>query len=555
MKNLKKNKFTAFMLGAFIGSVVVGANVWAIHPEVSLALSNFEIDTDANLKVDDTSPPSLDWANVTENRKPDGNITVGNKTGDSSLGQGTSEDTEPPTVTVDSIPPNKSDLKFFGIYQEGGTSNGFLNLFWSRVQDPSGTTNMDFELNRRDCTPNTNDADCSANGYTPIRSAGDLLIQYDLSNGGTNPHILISSWVTTGPKSQCEAANSTPCWSTKQDLTGTGSAGSINMSAIPVGDSDDLGAHSARTFGEAQISFSVLFPNATCQSFGSAYLKSRSSDAFTSALKDIILPIAINISNCAAITIQKTDDATPPNNLSGAEFKLYNDLPVVGTYVSGTDTITNPLKSCTTGANGTCTIQDIFAGNYCIVETTTPTGYDTAAPQCVAVVADANATYTFVNPRQRGAISVVKTAKHKGPDGSANLVATFTVKKAGVSVGTITTDASGNGCLGDLLLGTYTVEETNGPAGYAKDTDVESATVTKSTCAAGSATVSFQNVPLSDIEVKFTSQVFGATKAKISCTGLTATPTDITPSAYDDETEAFKNLVPGVYNCTIDVDP
>jgi hypothetical protein len=42
----------------------------ASHPEVSLADSNFEIDTDANLKVDDPAP-SLDWANVTEIRKAD----------------------------------------------------------------------------------------------------------------------------------------------------------------------------------------------------------------------------------------------------------------------------------------------------------------------------------------------------------------------------------------------------------------------------------------------------------------------------------------------------
>jgi hypothetical protein len=111
----------------------------ASHPEVSLAGSNFEIDTDANLKVDDPAP-STDWAGISETRKAD--TTSGPN--DESFGQGTKEDTAVPSVVDGSIPPNKSDLKFFGVYQEGGSSTGFLNLYWSRVQDPTGTTNMDF---------------------------------------------------------------------------------------------------------------------------------------------------------------------------------------------------------------------------------------------------------------------------------------------------------------------------------------------------------------------------------------------------------------------------
>jgi hypothetical protein len=91
----------------------------ATHPEVSLAGSDFEIDTDANLKVDDPAP-STDWAGVSETRKAD---TASGPT-DESFGQGTKEDTAVPTVVDGSIPPNKSDLKFFGLYQEGGTTSG-----------------------------------------------------------------------------------------------------------------------------------------------------------------------------------------------------------------------------------------------------------------------------------------------------------------------------------------------------------------------------------------------------------------------------------------------
>ena len=50
-----------------IAALVVGWQVaaFASHPEASLLGSNFEIDVNANLKVDDAAP-SIDWASVTE---------------------------------------------------------------------------------------------------------------------------------------------------------------------------------------------------------------------------------------------------------------------------------------------------------------------------------------------------------------------------------------------------------------------------------------------------------------------------------------------------------
>src|SRR5215207_4401351 len=124
--------------------LLVGMQVaFASHPEVSLPGSNFEIDVDANLKVDDPAP-SIDWASVNEVRKVD----LASGSGDDSFGQGTKEDTAVPTVVSGSIPPNKSDLLNFGVYLETVGGQNFLHLFWHRVQEPSGTTNMDFEFNQ-----------------------------------------------------------------------------------------------------------------------------------------------------------------------------------------------------------------------------------------------------------------------------------------------------------------------------------------------------------------------------------------------------------------------
>jgi hypothetical protein len=119
-----------------------------------LSGSNFEIDVDANLRVDNASP-CIDWlAGGTGSAFRSGVVAkndVSSGASDDSFGQGTSEDN---AIVTGSIPPNKSDLKAFGVFTETGSAGDkFLELFWSRVQNPSGTTNMDFELNQLFCDP------------------------------------------------------------------------------------------------------------------------------------------------------------------------------------------------------------------------------------------------------------------------------------------------------------------------------------------------------------------------------------------------------------------
>jgi hypothetical protein len=348
-----------------IAAMVVGLQVaaFASHPEVSLPDSNFEIDTNANLKVDDPAP-SIDWASVNETRKAD------KPTGatDDSFGQGTKEDTAVPQVVDGSIPPNKSDLLNFGVYLETNANGRFLNVFWHRVQEPSGTTNMDFEFNKS--------STLSANGVTPVRSEGDVLIQYDLAQGGTNPQLFLSRWVTSGPGSQCEATNSTPCWGDRVNLTAQGDAtGSINTTAIPAAESDGLGPVSARTFGEAQIDFDALTggPSASCESFGSAYLKSRSSDSFTAALKDFIAPASLNLSNCGQVIIRK--ETNPEENPNATSFGFSKTFP---TEVASANTFT--LQD-----DGSKSYTDVKQGTgYTVDEDVIPAGWDLQNIDCSA---------------------------------------------------------------------------------------------------------------------------------------------------------------------------
>jgi hypothetical protein len=350
------------ILALLVGMQVVA---FASHPEVSLAGSNFEIDANANLKVDD-AVPSIDWANVNETRKAD----EPSGAADDSFGQGTKEDTRVPVVVDGSIPPNKSDLLNFGVYLETNASGKFLNVFWHRVQEPSGTTNMDFEFNKS--------STLSANGVTPVRSAGDVLIQYDLSQGGTNPQLFLSRWVTSGSSSQCEAANSTPCWSDRVNLSAAGDAtGSINTTAIPAAQSDGLGNVSARTFGEAQIDFDTLTggSGASCQSFAGAYLKSRSSDSFTAAMKDFIAPAGLNLSNCGQVIIRKQTDPDKAVTDPDPTFGYTHNVNIEGT----TDPTQFSLQD-----DGVKTISDVLQGSYTLTEDPAPASWEFVNVNCSA---------------------------------------------------------------------------------------------------------------------------------------------------------------------------
>ncbi len=435
----RRRRLFAGAAAAALTAALIPAIAQATHGDVSLSGSNFEIDSDANIKVDHTTPPSLDWANVTEIRKPD----LDSGTGDDSFGQGAKEDTAVPAVVDGSIPPNKSDLKFFGVYQEGSSSSGFLNLYWSRVQEPQGTTNMDFEFNQS--------ATVSSNDVTPVRTVGDLLITYDLAQGGTTAVLGKRTWTGTA-------------WGAYTPF-GTDAAGTINTSPILAADADGLGLHSERTFGEASIRMSSIIPSGTCTSFGSAYLKSRSSDSFTAALKDFIAPVPVNITNCGRVNIVKTDDAN--NALNGAIFTLYTDNAPVGGTRGVEDTITT--LTCTTSGSGAdagkCSILNVPFGNYWAVETTTPAGYSTAADQQVAVSSGTSTvTLTFIDVRLYKMIVVTcNTANETLVDATVTLTNTpgadsrETIKAselpAGVSEAALCGLAGAN--YDDLPAGTY----------------------------------------------------------------------------------------------------
>lgn len=493
---MRNKKLTSIGAAAACLALVLSATA----AQANLTGSPFDA-ADGNLVLNDETQ---DWANAPISCvAPISGCGIDLATGqsDNSFGQGTKEDTAVPSVVTGSIPNNKSDLlRFYAYLKTESNNKDYAYLAWERVQEPTGTTNMDFEFNKSTAV--------SANGVTPVRSEGDVLIKYDLSQGGTNPTLGFHRWVTSGGKELCDSANSTPCWGRVQPLAGN-FEGSINDPANnPTTGSvvDPIAPNaprtlSARTFGEAAINLTDagIIPAGSCETFSGAYLKSRSSDSFTAALKDFIAPVPLNFSKCGSIKIHKVTvggDATfgysTTGGLTPASFNLANGgtqdygtsvpagtysvtestLPsgwtltnlqctVTGTGTSATPngatvdiilgfqgtvdcTYTNTAKgainvhkrddgtgsgaslagavftlfnnaaplaaprgvedtttglTCTTNASGDCSFTNILAGEYWVVETTTPAGYDTAADQRATVTAGATISLTFTDPR------------------------------------------------------------------------------------------------------------------------------------------------------------
>lgn len=316
-----------------------------------LSGSRFEIDTDANFTKDGTTGDCIDWLNDAGSALRTGVLAKPDKpTGasDDSFGKGTAEDNPNPTIVDGSIPPNKSDLLSFGVFKETAATAKFLELYWTRINSPQGTTNMDFELNQKSCPP-----DCADNGTdfpaeTPVRTAGDKLITYDLSKGGTVPTISIRSWSGSawGSPTCLAAPTGTTCSGSGQAL------GAVNTSTIAQANSGSGSAQDPYTFGEAAINFSAIFPPGTaCTTFGSAYLKSRSSDSFSSEIKDFISPEPVQITNCSSITTNATASVT------------------LGSPISDTAT----LSGVTANAGGTITFH-LFNAAGCAAASEVSTG-------------------------------------------------------------------------------------------------------------------------------------------------------------------------------------
>ncbi|MEW5855382.1 MAG: SpaA isopeptide-forming pilin-related protein [Myxococcota bacterium] len=434
----------------------------------ALAGTDFE-STDGNLVVDGTK----DWANAP-------NLTVGIDlpagSTDDALGQGTKEDDPTPTRVFGSIPRNKSDLTRFYVATERVGTRDMLYLAWQRA-NVLGSANMDFEFNQS-----------SARGSTGMvtRTPGDILITFDLVNGGSTPVLSLLKWLTiaNGTAAECYASNSLPCWGHMQALSATGYAdGSVNTTTVvdPIPDPDTTltkdGSKGPR-FGEAAINLSDsgIMRDGVCIRFGSVHLTSRSSASFTAEVKDFIAPVPVDINNCAPTTVilQKVDPQGNP--LPGAELQLFQD-DGNGTHDKADIQVGG---NCITSTDGTCTYTVNSDGTYFAHELTPPNGYDVAPDTKVDITLSANPQTVVVTITDTPSAGDINIFKHD-PDGKPLAGAVFTLypdnpqtggapdsgDTAGTGQPTCITDKLGQCVFLNVPVGEYWVVETSPPPGYA----------------------------------------------------------------------------------------
>ena len=534
----------------------------ADHGLATLAGSNFEIDDDANLKLDH-DPPSEDWGSLAHPNGPELRATdVATGQNDDSYKGGVKEDTECPGETTGSIPNNKSDLLTFHVYEEPGTGGhpGFLNLAWSRVSEPSGTTLMDFEFNQNEAGTG-----CSV-GPNTGRTEGDLLIEYAIDQGGARAEISGRFWTGTAWGPVVDLDDGTQCGG------GPCAVGTINSTDIPDAESDGLGLKQERTFGEAQIDLRLIFDEDSCESFGSAMLKSRSSDAFTSQLKDFIRPIPIELQNCGNVIIRK--QTIPDEDPNTTEFGYTKSF--------GTDPTTP--NTFTLMDDGVQDYDDtvLFGTGYTVTEDVIPADWAFVSVDCSAstgvtpTILDATVTFdidsdgdvldcTYTNELQLGALKILKNSTKGGA--VSNPGAVFSYDGSSVTDnGAGDQDADvGEVCVSGLSVGDYTVNETSPPPGYgdASQSDLTATVVAGTNCTdnqpTGTGVVTFINAPLADIQVNFRDGGSGETSVtSITCDNTDTTPSTTPATGWDDSVthEGIEiDPSPRTITCTIVIDP
>jgi len=541
---------------------------------------------DGNLLTNPTTFGTTDWQNVA------GRVTgvdLPSGGGDNAFGQGTKEDNANVSVVSGSIPPQKSDLTRFYEASEFANNSNFLYLAWERTNN-LGSANMDFEINQK------TQPDLTTTGPKTLnRTAGDLLVTFDFTNGGGRPTLGLLRWLTSAttpsgvpgyPTNVCFSANSFPCWGDEITLNSSNSEGAVNnldavtdpfVSNTP----NNIGA---LRFGETAINLTTagVFPSGTCEAFGSAFLKSRSSASFPAEVKDFVAPVPVNISNCGRITIIKHTD---PRGID-QNFSYTSTIPDPGSS-SATDCTQQPSADPTpssftlndsSGTDGAANTESclVLAGSYTATEGTEPADFVLEGLSCTAsagssgsqdgtnpaqanisVIPGGLVTCTYVNRQQLGAIKISKTSSKTG---NALADAHFSITGPNNYANNVVSGQDGTVCVDGLAFGDYTVTETGAPTGFViDDSSGHSVTVdNNATCSdnpyVGEST-SFTDTPTADIQVNFRDGGSGETHGTITCDNTTGTGSDTPATGWDTSRTVTGIHAPTTVHCKITIDP
>jgi hypothetical protein len=501
-------------------------------------------------------------------------------TTDSGFAGGTKQDADCPSV-ISAKAPNKDDLKRIYLSTKVVSGHTYLNLAWVRI--PQNTTSpsahIGFEFNKG------NNGACGAGSDSLVkRSAGDMLIVYDFEGGGS-PVLTLRRWITTG---SCEvSSDSAPCWGVATNLTAGGFAeGAVNTGSAaldqltPPALNSTTGTSENSTlglseFGEAGIDLTNagIFTAGSCESFGTAYGVSRSSgNSGTAQMKDLVGPAHFTLSNCGTVIIHKVTSpagdtttnfgyttnvtTTPSTTTSPFSLKDGQTNTIINVNAASSRNVTEndpgPGYSLT---SIDCSASTVPAANYSTDTTTRAVTFSIAGGETLEC--------TFTNTKATGALSILKNSTKGGAVATAGAVFSYDSSSVTDNGAGDEDSAIGSVCVSGLTTGDYTVNETSAPAGYgtapASEANQTATVVAGTNCTdnlpGASATATFTNPPLSDIQVNFRDGGSSETSAVISCDNTTGTSDTIAASGWDTTETVTGVEAPTTIHCTITIDP
>src|SRR5262245_29773247 len=231
-------------------------------------------------------------------------------------------------TTPGNVPPNKDDISTVYIWHDAALDN--LVLAMERLNN-LGDSHLDFGIDHRQWVPCVHDP----SELCPQRTAGDLVLAYDLTNGGAITTLRVFVWevpddgVQVGPTDGCDGElpgnGGNPAKSCVGGKTGATRYGweeiaidpsaafqGTNAAPIPAGPWGSFGQGGARRttipargFFESYVNLDELGFVPLCSGAATLSVRSRSSASIDASLKDLAGPINLGggeISVTATVT-------------------------------------------------------------------------------------------------------------------------------------------------------------------------------------------------------------------------------------------------------------
>lgn len=403
---------------AFLGTIQVLGGVLAPVPAGAALVGGGTLlgfEAEGNHAVDTAG--NIDWASI--------DPVVSWDATDPDVGyQGSAKENDPSDWTCMSqdggITPGKSNLTRAYVHSDITASKALLALGFVRAEGGTqGNAHVNFEFNQNEITVDS-PTNCDYIG----RTKGDLLFTFDFPGNQADPaDIKVYSW---------DPAVSTDGQWTEVIVSNVGAFAKARDNAADITDlvvEGDVDIP-ARAFGEVVLDLKEMDkqfqvagqdPVLDCPGFGYTSVRSRSSgESFDAALQDFIDPFGVDVSTCGSLKIKKVDDLGNP--MSGIDFDLFDNAAGTG----------DPVDSCTSGLDGTCTFADVTPGDYWIFEdaSTVPAGYTAATnpvagPVTIGFREAVDLTTTpIINPRQTGYVEITKALAELDPNGGADIAVT-----------------------------------------------------------------------------------------------------------------------------------